>query len=51
MQPDQLLLLLRTDFAAPVDGVIRYPSVPYMRRTATVGTELGGARIRAGRRW
>ena len=50
--PDQLRLL-RTDFAARIDGaideVIRYASpVPYMRRTATVDTELGGARIRAG---
>ncbi len=47
--------LLHSDFAAHIDGaideVIRYASpVPYMRRTATVDTELGGVRIRAGQK-
>ncbi|MFD9664781.1 cytochrome P450 [Rhodococcus sp. NPDC059968] len=50
--PDQMQLL-RTDFAGHIEGtideVIRYASpVPYMRRTATVDTDLGGAHIRTG---
>jgi cytochrome P450 len=50
--PDQKELLL-ADFAGHIDNtideVIRFASpVPYMRRTATVDTELGGARIAAG---
>ncbi|ANS24901.1 cytochrome P450 family protein [Rhodococcus opacus] len=50
--PDQRELLL-ADFAGHIDNtideVIRFASpVPYMRRTATVDTELGGAHIAAG---
>ncbi|GAF43782.1 putative cytochrome P450 [Rhodococcus wratislaviensis NBRC 100605] len=50
--PDQMQLL-QTDFAGHIEGtideVIRYASpVPYMRRTATVDTDLGGAHIRTG---
>ncbi|WP_213578501.1 cytochrome P450 [Rhodococcus sp. USK13] len=50
--PDQKELLL-ADFAGRIDNtideVIRLSSpVPYMRRTATVDTELGGAEIAAG---
>ncbi|BAH51935.1 cytochrome P450 [Rhodococcus opacus] len=45
--------LLLADFAGRIDNtideVIRFASpVPYMRRTATVDTELGGAHIAAG---
>lgn len=50
--PDQMTLL-QDDFSGHIEGtideVIRYSApVPYMRRTATVDTEIGGAHIRAG---